>query len=142
MDFISPGRANKFIFRPNCKKKSCATREIHLFYSCDWLHIRKINFFSLAAQYTIKSVICLGNNYTSKVNVFPVLDTIFFLQLGRKMNLFAPLGEIKSTLWPASRQNKLFFPSCTIYYYNKIFSFKFDPLLLCFSIWICLHRGK
>ena len=50
-----------------------------------------------------------GNNHTSKINVFPVLHTIFFLLWGQKMDLFAPHGAIKSTLWPASRKK-----------YNKI----------------------
>ena len=45
-----------------------------------------------------------GNNHTSKIYVFPVLDTIFFLLWGQKIDLFAPRGEIKSTLWPASRK--------------------------------------
>ena len=35
-----------------------------------------------------------GNNHTSKINVFP----------DQKMDLFAPHGVIKSTLWPASRK--------------------------------------
>ena len=48
------------------------------------------------------------NNHTSKINVFPVLHTIFFLLAGQKVDLFAPHGEIKSTLWPASRKNNLF----------------------------------
>ena len=41
-----------------------------------------------------------GNNHTSKINVFPVLHTIFFLLAGQKVDLFAPHGAIKSTLWP------------------------------------------
>ena len=49
-----------------------------------------------------------GNNYTSKINVFPVLYTIFFLLWGQKMDLFAPHGAIKSTLWPASRKKLLY----------------------------------
>ena len=48
-----------------------------------------------------------GNNHTSKINVFPVLHTIFFLLAGQKVDLFAPHGAIKSTLWPASRKNSL-----------------------------------
>ena len=50
-----------------------------------------------------------GNNHTSKINVFPVLHTIFFLLGGQKMDLFAPHGAIKSTLWPASRKNILLY---------------------------------
>ena len=46
-----------------------------------------------------------GNNHTSKINVFPVLHTIFFLLAGQKVDFFAPHGAIKSTLWPASRKN-------------------------------------
>ena len=49
-----------------------------------------------------------GNNHTSKINVFPVLHTIFFLLAGQKVDLFAPQGAIKSTLWPASRKKHLF----------------------------------
>ena len=45
-----------------------------------------------------------GNNHTSKIIVFPVLHTIFFLLMGQKVDLFAPHGAIKSTLWPASRK--------------------------------------
>ena len=45
-----------------------------------------------------------GNNHTSKINVFPVLHTIFFLLAGHKVDLFAPHGAIKSTLWPGSRK--------------------------------------
>ena len=45
-----------------------------------------------------------GNNHTSKINVFPELHTIFFLLAGQKVDLFAPHGAIKSTLWPASRK--------------------------------------
>ena len=45
-----------------------------------------------------------GNNHTSKINLFPVLHTIFFLLAGQKVDLFAPHGTIKSTLWPASRK--------------------------------------
>ena len=48
-----------------------------------------------------------GNNHTSKVIVFPVLHTIFFLLAGQKVDLFAPHGAIKSTLWPASRKKLL-----------------------------------
>ena len=39
-----------------------------------------------------------GNNYTSKINVFPVSHTIFFLLGSQKMDLFASDGAIKSTL--------------------------------------------
>ena len=48
-----------------------------------------------------------GNNHTSKINVFPVLNTIFFLLAGQKVDLFAQHGAIKSTLWPASRKKIL-----------------------------------
>ena len=48
-----------------------------------------------------------GNNHTSKINVFPVLHTIFFLLAGQKVDLFTPHGAIKSTLWPASRKKYL-----------------------------------
>ena len=41
-----------------------------------------------------------GNNHTSKINIFPVLDTTFFSPEGQKMDLFAPQVPIKSTLWP------------------------------------------
>ena len=39
-----------------------------------------------------------GNNHTSKINVFPMLHTIFFLLAGQKVDLFAPHGAIKFTL--------------------------------------------
>ena len=45
-----------------------------------------------------------SKNHTSKINVFPVLHTIFFLRGGQKMDLFAPHALIKSTLWPASKK--------------------------------------
>ena len=45
------------------------------------------------------------NNHTSKINVFPVLQMIFFQLWGQKMDLFAPHGAMKSTLWPARRKN-------------------------------------
>ena len=45
-----------------------------------------------------------GNNHTNKINVFPALLTILFLLWGQKMDLFAPHGAIKSTLWPAGRR--------------------------------------
>ena len=48
-----------------------------------------------------------GNNYKSKTNVFPVSHTIFFLLGGQEIDLFAPHGTIKSTLWPASRKKIL-----------------------------------
>ena len=48
-----------------------------------------------------------GNNQTSKINVFLVSHTIFFLLGDQKTDLFAPYGAIKSTLWPASRKNNL-----------------------------------
>ena len=34
-----------------------------------------------------------GNNNTSKINVFSVLYTIFFLLGGQKMDLFIPHGQ-------------------------------------------------
>ena len=64
-----------------------------------------------------------GNNHTSKINVFPVLHTIFFLLAGQKVDLFAPHGAIKSTLWPASRKNKFSFGS-------KILSFSVEKKTL------------
>ena len=45
-----------------------------------------------------------GNNHTSKINIFTVSHTIFFLLGGKKMDLFAPLEVIKSTFWPDSRK--------------------------------------
>ena len=59
------------------------------------------------------------NNHTSKINVFPVLHTIFFLLAGQKVDLFAPHGAIKSTLWPANKKNT------KIKYFSFIFHFKF-----------------
>ena len=38
-----------------------------------------------------------GNNRTSKINLFPVSYTIFFLLGDQKMDLFDPHGAIKST---------------------------------------------
>ena len=49
-----------------------------------------------------------GNNHTSKINVFPVLHTMFFLLAGQKVDFFASNGAIKSTLWPASRKSILY----------------------------------
>ena len=45
--------------------------------------------------------IILRVNHTSKINVFPVSHTMFFLLGCQKMDLIAPHGAIKSTLWPA-----------------------------------------
>ena len=61
-----------------------------------------------------------GNNHTSKINVFPVLHTIFILLAGQKVDLFAPHGAIKSTLWPASRKihfstSSVEIKSCAVY---------------------------
>ena len=42
-----------------------------------------------------------GNNHTSKINVFTILQTIFFLLGGgggSKMNFLAPKGSIRCTL--------------------------------------------
>ena len=80
----------------------------------------------------------MGNNHTSKINVFPVLHTIFFLLAGQKVDFFAPHGAIKFTLWPASRKkNIIFFMKknvkltnnytfnnffCNVYFSGKIFS--------------------
>ena len=67
---------------------------------------QKLEDFDLFMRGFIKQVWSLmpekikGNNYTSKMNVFPVSHTIFFLRGGQKMDLFAP-----STLWPAGRKN-------------------------------------
>ena len=47
----------------------------------------------------------ISEQSSSKINVFPVSHTIFFLPGGQKVDLFAPQGAIKSTLWPASRKN-------------------------------------
>ena len=55
-----------------------------------------------------------GNNHMSKINVFPVLHTIFFLPAGQKVDLFAPHGAIKSTLWPASRKKLLANPTTSV----------------------------
>ena len=40
----------------------------------------------------------------SKINVFPMLHTTFFLLGGRKIDLLTPQWVIKCTLWPASRK--------------------------------------
>ena len=64
-----------------------------------------------------------GKNHTSKINVFPVLHTIFFLLCGQKMDLFAPHGSIKSTLWPASRKKYLW-----IFFQKYGFIRKIEPL--------------
>ena len=45
-----------------------------------------------------------GNNHTSKINVFHVSHTTFYLLGSQKMDLFALHGTIKSTLWPVSRK--------------------------------------
>ena len=44
-----------------------------------------------------------SNNHTSKINVFYVSHD-FFLRGGQKVDIFDTRGEIKSTLWPASRK--------------------------------------
>ena len=49
-----------------------------------------------------------GNNHTSKINVFPVLHTIFFLLAGQNMDLVSPQGAIKYTLWLAIEKNYFF----------------------------------
>ena len=84
--FIAPCKANIVYF---------ATRE------------KKIYFASVKFDARAKR----GKNHTSKINVFPVLHTIFFLLLGQTMNLFAPHRAIKSTLWPASRKNPFLVPT-------------------------------
>ena len=47
------------------------------------------------------------NNHMSNINIFSVLHTIFFYWGGQKMDLVAPSGAIKCTLWPASRKRFL-----------------------------------
>ena len=44
----------------------------------------------------------------SKVNLSPILHTIFSLLGDREMDLFVSQGAIKRTLWPASRKNVFF----------------------------------
>ena len=38
-----------------------------------------------------------GNNHTSKIDVFPISHTIFFLSRGQEMDLFDSHGAIQST---------------------------------------------
>ena len=49
-----------------------------------------------------------NNNHTSKIIVFPVSHTIFYLLKDEKMHMIAPHGAIKSTLWPNIRKNHIF----------------------------------
>ena len=70
-----------------------------------------------------------GNNYTSKINVFPVLHTIFFLLAGQKVDLFArPHGVIKSTLWPASRKKYLIFSRTWISFWYFIWRIRMKQI--------------
>ena len=64
-----------------------------------------------------------GNNHTRKINVFPVLHTIFFLLAGQKVDLFAPHGAIKSTLWPASRKKHFLILFYYFFFHSKKCSF-------------------
>ena len=57
-----------------------------------------------------------GNNYTSKINVSPVLHMIFFPLRGQKMDLFFLQRATKCTFSPARRKNN-FFPQL----YNILF---------------------
>ena len=62
-----------------------------------------------------------GKNHTSKINVFPVLHTIFFSK-GKKLDIFAPQGAIKCTLWLASRKNHQKIPKFfTDFMYEDVF---------------------
>ena len=45
-----------------------------------------------------------GNNYASKINVFPCCTLFFFYSRAIKWIFFSSHGEIKSTLWPSSRK--------------------------------------
>ena len=69
-----------------------------------------------------------GNNHTSKINVFPVSHSIFFLPGGQKMDFSAPHEAIKFTLWPAS--GKYYFLPC-------IFSTEPD---ICIYIYLMLFK--
>ena len=92
MVFIATCWEKNLFSDPLVEKKSCATREKHLFYSrfprTSNFTLTKLIFFSLVAQCYI-----------------PLLYTIFFLLGVRKMDLFALQGEIKCTLWLAIRKN-------------------------------------
>ena len=58
-----------------------------------------------------------GNNHTSKINVFPLLHMIFFLLGGHKMDLFAPQGSMKCSLWPTSRKKYFLFITIFLIFY-------------------------
>ena len=73
------------------RELSCAPNTIVVLYpslcSNSKLHTRKINFFSLVAQYTILKLRKIkfilpdqneNNNHTSKIKIFPVSHTFFF----------------------------------------------------------------
>ena len=51
-----------------------------------------------------------GNNHTSKINIYSVSHTIFFLLGGHEMDLFALHGTIKATLWSSRRKNIIYVP--------------------------------
>ena len=52
MDFIASCGVNISIFRPPCRKKSCAIQEKHLFYSCGcYTHFAREFFFSSCTIY-------------------------------------------------------------------------------------------
>ena len=84
-DFFYPNGAIKSTLRPASREKHCILR-----------------VWSLMPEQSE------GNNHTSKINVSPVLHTIFFLLEDQEMDFFAPQGTIKCTLWSASRKNYLF----------------------------------
>ena len=48
-----------------------------------------------------------GNNYASKMIVFPVSYTIFFYEGVKKWICLTPHGTIKSTLWPTNYKKKI-----------------------------------
>ena len=45
-----------------------------------------------------------GNNHTSKINIFPVSQMIFFSTRGSETEFYAPFGANNSTLWSARRK--------------------------------------
>ena len=60
-----------------------------------------------------------GSNHTSKINVFPVTHTIFFLLGGPKVDFIVPCGANKSILWAASRKAIFFYMQLAL---NNLFS--------------------
>ena len=77
-------RVIKYILFPAARQTIvyCATRE-------NKMYLASVKFDARAKRV---------NNHTSKINLFPVSHTMFFLLRGQKMDLFSAHGAIQSTL--------------------------------------------